>query len=163
MDSLPRPGWYHAQDDPPGTVRWWDGEQWIGGPTASPSVERPQRSTSVANLFSFAGRVNRTTYFLVGLGGLAAFIAFLLAANLLAVEGTSTALAILAFVVALAWVQLANAVKRFHDMGQSGWLVLLFFIPIPFVGFGVSIWLLAGAGKREENQHGPPPGPGFGL
>ncbi len=25
-------GWYPAQGDPPGTVRWWDGAQWVGGP-----------------------------------------------------------------------------------------------------------------------------------
>lgn len=25
-------GWYPAQGDPPGTVRWWDGGQWVGGP-----------------------------------------------------------------------------------------------------------------------------------
>jgi uncharacterized RDD family membrane protein YckC len=26
------PGWYVAQGDPPGTLRWWDGHQWQGGP-----------------------------------------------------------------------------------------------------------------------------------
>ena len=26
------PGWYPAQGDEPGTVRWWDGTQWVGGP-----------------------------------------------------------------------------------------------------------------------------------
>ena len=25
-------GWYDAQGDPPGSVRWWDGSQWVGGP-----------------------------------------------------------------------------------------------------------------------------------
>lgn len=25
-------GWYPAEGDPPGTVRWWDGTQWVGGP-----------------------------------------------------------------------------------------------------------------------------------
>jgi uncharacterized RDD family membrane protein YckC len=29
-------GWYHAQGDPPGTQRWWDGSQWVGGPVAVP-------------------------------------------------------------------------------------------------------------------------------
>ena len=28
------PGWYPAQGDPAGTVRWWDGTQWVGGPQA---------------------------------------------------------------------------------------------------------------------------------
>jgi uncharacterized RDD family membrane protein YckC len=26
------PGWYHAWGDPPGTQRYWDGRQWVGGP-----------------------------------------------------------------------------------------------------------------------------------
>ncbi|MGI9607131.1 MAG: RDD family protein [Acidimicrobiales bacterium] len=26
------PGWYPAEGDPPGTVRWWDGQKWVGGP-----------------------------------------------------------------------------------------------------------------------------------
>ncbi len=29
------PGWYHAQGDPPGTQRYWDGAQWVGGPQAA--------------------------------------------------------------------------------------------------------------------------------
>ncbi|MFV0257745.1 MAG: RDD family protein [Acidimicrobiales bacterium] len=35
-------GWYYAQGDPPGTHRYWDGSQWVGGaqpvPGASDSV-----------------------------------------------------------------------------------------------------------------------------
>jgi len=30
--SLTPPGWYNAQGDPPGTVRWWDGSTWVSGP-----------------------------------------------------------------------------------------------------------------------------------
>lgn len=26
------PGWYHAEGDPPGTERYWDGSQWTDGP-----------------------------------------------------------------------------------------------------------------------------------
>lgn len=26
------PGWYHGQGDPPGTKRWWDGNEWTGEP-----------------------------------------------------------------------------------------------------------------------------------
>jgi uncharacterized RDD family membrane protein YckC len=29
-------GWYHAEGDPPGTTRYWDGTAWQGGPQAAP-------------------------------------------------------------------------------------------------------------------------------
>jgi uncharacterized RDD family membrane protein YckC len=32
MGSGQAPGWYYAQGDPPGTHRYWDGRQWVGGP-----------------------------------------------------------------------------------------------------------------------------------
>lgn len=31
-DATQPPGWYPAEGDPPGTVRWWDGGKWVGGP-----------------------------------------------------------------------------------------------------------------------------------
>jgi uncharacterized RDD family membrane protein YckC len=31
-DASQPPGWYPAEGDPPGTVRWWDGGKWVGGP-----------------------------------------------------------------------------------------------------------------------------------
>lgn len=40
-------GWYHAEGDPPGTTRFWDGSQWVGAPqaatpeTALPPVNDP--------------------------------------------------------------------------------------------------------------------------
>ena len=30
--SQMQPGWYYAQGDDPGTQRYWDGTQWVGGP-----------------------------------------------------------------------------------------------------------------------------------
>lgn len=34
-------GWYHAQGDPPGTQRYWDGSQWQGGPQPVPGPAAP--------------------------------------------------------------------------------------------------------------------------
>ena len=30
------PGWYHAQGDPEGTIRYWDGAEWSPAPTPAP-------------------------------------------------------------------------------------------------------------------------------
>lgn len=36
------PGWHYAQGDPPGTQRYWDGNQWQGGPQpAAPTMGSP--------------------------------------------------------------------------------------------------------------------------
>ena len=35
------PGLYHAEGDPPGTVRQWDGVQWVGGPVPAPPGSQP--------------------------------------------------------------------------------------------------------------------------
>lgn len=34
---MPRPGWYHADGDPPHTVRFWNGQEWEGEPRPAPS------------------------------------------------------------------------------------------------------------------------------
>ena len=46
----PIPGYYYAAGDPPGTVRQWDGTQWIGDPMPAP----PDSSTSVEDNSKFA-------------------------------------------------------------------------------------------------------------
>jgi len=39
-------GLYYAQGDPPGSQRYWDGEQWLGSPQAVPEVLRADYKTS---------------------------------------------------------------------------------------------------------------------
>ena len=50
---------------------------------------------------------------------------------------------------------IALAVKRIHDVGHSGWWVLLGFITTLYaLGF---IFLCFWAGNEEDNKYGPPP------
>jgi uncharacterized RDD family membrane protein YckC len=44
MSSGPPAGWYAAEGDPPGTVRYWDGSRWVGDPVQSPA-RRPDART----------------------------------------------------------------------------------------------------------------------
>ena len=37
-------GWYHAEGDPPGTTRYWDGERWVGDPQYSGGAAAPAAS-----------------------------------------------------------------------------------------------------------------------
>lgn len=52
-------GWYHAEGDPPGTTRYWDGERWVGDPQYSGTPAPPGASPDSisANLASPGARV----------------------------------------------------------------------------------------------------------
>lgn len=47
MSDAATPGWYHAEGDPPGTERYWDGSMWtegprpVGGFPAAPPTPQP--------------------------------------------------------------------------------------------------------------------------
>lgn len=46
------------------------------------------------------------------------------------------------------------AAKRWHDIGRSGWMSLLFLVP--FVGYVVLASLFFWPGQRTENKYGEP-------
>jgi len=103
-------------------------------------------------LFGFQGRIQRLQWWLAQLGSLAiAVLIFLAFAYWLGGRTTDSATTFLAGsvgiagYVALAWVQLAVAVKRLHDQGRSGWFYLINFVP--FVG---SLILLVMLGFRDS-------------
>ena len=54
MNTSRAAGWYHAEGDPPGTQRYWDGAAWQGGPQVAPegslgaaSIGAPPTAASV--------------------------------------------------------------------------------------------------------------------
>lgn len=61
----------------------------------------------------------------------------------------------LPFIILLLWVSFAMYIKRFHDMGKSGWMSLLYLIP--FVNLGIFIWQGFFKGTPGDNQYGPDP------
>lgn len=52
-------GWYYAQGDPPGTHRYWDGSQWVGG--AQPVPGAPESVTGAPVLGDPARRLAART------------------------------------------------------------------------------------------------------
>ena len=51
------------------------------------------------------------------------------------------------------------SVRRLHDVGQSGWMLLIGIIPIVNLvgGFVLLYWFIFGAGEEQENRFGPVP------
>ena len=50
------------------------------------------------------------------------------------------------------------AVRRLHDVGKSGWWY--WFILLPFVGWGILIYLFCQRSDSQENKYGPVPNVG---
>lgn len=111
--------------------------------------------------FGFQGRLNRLRYLVYGLTTYAAVIAAGLLAGFSMLQGSGDGqfplLAVVFFMTVFAgtvFCGIRYAVLRLHDMGQTGWLVLLSFVPV-FGGL-VWLWLLVWPGDRAGNQYGPP-------
>lgn len=122
-------------------------------------------------LFSFKGRIGRGQFWL---GVLVTFLLTLGAGIVLEALEPARELAdtgfpspkkaapsipqvvlVLAYLVLSGWISIAVAVKRFHDLGRSGWWYLI--VLIPFVGsLLVLIWLGALPGDEGPNTYGPP-------
>lgn len=106
-------------------------------------------------LFSFRGRIRRSTYWKIFLAliGIMIVVVFLgIAMNVNEIVAT-TFLVIL--YIPLIWISLALQVKRWHDRDKSGWFVLVSFIPIigPIWAFIENGCL---AGSDTANRFGPP-------
>lgn len=67
--------------------------------------------------------------------------------------GTNPLFPVLFFV--LQWIELALVIKRLQDIGQSGFLALLIFIPV----FNLIMLIFLGVvpSQAEANRHGPLP------
>lgn len=109
-------------------------------------------------VFGTSGRIGRVRY----LGwSMALMLAFLPIGGVIlgsyalsdALAGLLTIAACLALVVASVCI----GVQRLHDMGWSGWLWLLNFVPV--VGSVFALLMLFMPGTDGPNRYGPPPPP----
>jgi len=85
--------------------------------------------------FSFTGRIDRRTFWVLSINIFLAslVIGFLIVKTSTAIDVGQAVRSIIYFVLALAattWIGLAIQVKRWHDIGRSGWMALIGFIPI---------------------------------
>ncbi|RZJ67431.1 MAG: DUF805 domain-containing protein [Flavobacterium sp.] len=101
------------------------------------------------NPFSFEGRIRRMEYGLSVLIYVIAIYGTLFATTAIFGESSGVGSIILLVVIVPAlWFMIAQAAKRCHDRGNSGWWQL-----IPFYG----LWLLFGESEFGENEYGPNP------
>jgi len=131
------------------------------GPAPAPVAPAPAQSGGI-----FSGRVGRKGYLIGALYYLLVeIVAFALVAILGGVSANSSSgsqsMAPLVLIVTLIFGLLTLAmlplilglqIRRWHDVGQSGWLVLLNFVP--FAGFIVLIVVLFIPGTPGPNQYG---------
>ncbi|MGY5030499.1 DUF805 domain-containing protein [Streptomyces sp. 900116325] len=103
----------------------------------------------------FSGRARRQEYWMFTLFN---YIAFIIAAVLDAVLGTSPVITGIYFVATLL-PNLGVFVRRLHDTGRSGWWIL--FGIIPAVG-GITLLVFSCLeGERSQNAYGPDPKSGY--
>ncbi|NNF54584.1 MAG: RDD family protein [Acidimicrobiales bacterium] len=121
--SAPTSGYYHAQGDPPGTVRFWDGSQWQGGPTSPPASAVGKRTGAGIRLASPGRRIGaRMLDYLVWLA-IAVLIALLLGVEVggslrAEVGAGASVLQNLVWFVAVAALEIALVSTRGASLGK---------------------------------------------
>ncbi|WP_321877540.1 DUF805 domain-containing protein [Paraburkholderia bannensis] len=109
---------------------------------------------NVRAFFSFNGRTGRLQWWCVT-------VSLLIAASIIdalfGLPATEDIAAIVAipFIVAMCWMLTAVSVRRWHDLGKSGWWVFVHAIPVigPFIVIGANGFL---RGETGPNRYGPP-------
>ncbi|HQM15874.1 MAG TPA: DUF805 domain-containing protein [Candidatus Woesebacteria bacterium] len=98
----------------------------------------------------FSGRAGRKEYWMFVLFNIIFFVVI----NMI---DTALETTILSGIYSLAIMipSLAACTRRLHDIGKSGWMILVSLIPL--VGWIWIIVLLATKGDEKENQYGPVP------
>lgn len=107
--------------------------------------------------FSFNGRIRRLEY---GLSFIVSYIISLLlygssVVSLLSGEfGLGVLISIIVFIAAI-WFNLAQGVKRLHDLNKNGLLILICCIPI--IGILFSLYMIFVPGTTGSNDYGEDP------
>lgn len=108
----------------------------------------------------YAGRLNRRTYLVAGLvlGVIYGLISSVLTA-LFGPQSSISALLGLVLLVFVVIVGLSFTVRRWHDLGKSGWYALLGLIPL--LNFFVWLYLIFAPGDKDKNMYGIQPKDAF--
>ncbi len=108
-----------------------------------------------ALFFSAEGRIPRSQYWL---GTILLLFAQIGIGFMLGEAGESSAKDVLTIITSIGFIAVGFllAIKRFHDLGKSGWFSLLLIIPLVGILIGL-IWLGCFKGNEGTNKFGPDP------
>jgi len=111
-------------------------------------------------LFSFDGRINRTQYWRLGMLPLLLVAVFIGSITYIPVFSPFPFVVILVSVGAIlciVWGCIAASIKRCHDIGYSGFWILLYLVPgVALVGLIVlGVWPSSGPNKYDRVEEGP--------
>jgi uncharacterized membrane protein YhaH (DUF805 family) len=99
----------------------------------------------------FKGRINRRDYFFKSAGAYILLIVWVLIFGKDNPTSLQTTLLLLGYVVELPYVA-SLSVRRFHDLGKTGWYTLGLFIPV--VNALIVLYLYFAKGEQKSNQFG---------
>ena len=161
-------GAYGAQQQPPVYGGGQQSPGYGGAPQSPPPYQPPYggggapqpRSEGIREMFlTYHGRLNRKPYIL---RGLMVGITSSVLSNVMGVMAESSSMALnlvslvlLVVVLALCVVSVMLMIRRWHDLGKSGWFSLLLLVPL--VNFVVGLYLWVKKGDDGPNQYGEDP------
>ena len=161
-------GAYGAQQQPPVYGGGQQSPGYGGAPQSPPPYQPPYggggapqpRSEGIREMFlTYHGRLNRKPYIL---RGLLVGITSSILSNVMGVMAESSSLALnlvslvlLVVVLALCVVSVMLMIRRWHDLGKSGWFSLLLLVPL--VNFVVGLYLWVKKGDDGPNPYGEDP------
>ena len=161
-------GAYGAQQQSPVYGGGQQSPGYGGAPQSPPPYQPPYggggapqpRSEGIREMFlTYHGRLNRKPYIL---RGLLVGITSSILSNVMGVMAESSSLALnlvslvlLVVVLALCVVSVMLMIRRWHDLGKSGWFSLLLLVPL--VNFVVGLYLWVKKGDDGPNRYGEDP------
>lgn len=129
-------------------------------PYATPKAQVTETLPEFGDLkvFSVSGRIGRVRYLAWSAAMFFAAVGlYLIAAMAMAVSPVVGGILMVAIIIPAVVISVQIGVQRLHDIGWSGWLLLVNLIPV--VGSVFALIMLVVPGTADANRYGPPPPP----